>query len=159
MRFRVGIAGITAIAAALTLVPLAPAARGHVLEATYTGHGSGAASGTRVAGRATATGRGTVIGRSTLSGSGAGTLTATGCLSINGKAVLKGAAGSIRLTANAARACLPASGATSVSFSGRVRVTGGTARFAGAHGTLRFHGVYNTQTRVLTITFKGTVTY
>ena len=157
MHVRVCIAALAGAVA--TLAPLAHAASGHVLKATYSGHATGQAAGTRVAGRASATGRGTVIGRSKLSGSGAGTLTSTGCVLFDGKAVMKGATGSIRLKAKAARACLPATGATSVSFSGRVSVTGGTARFTGARGTLRFNGVYDTQTRVLTISFKGTVTY
>src|SRR5580765_3376849 len=157
MHVRVCIAALAGAVA--TLAPLAHAASGHVLKATYSGHATGQAAGTHVAGRASATGRGTVIGRSKLSGSGAGTLTSTGCMSFNGKAVLKGAAGSIKVAASAAQACLPTGSATSVGFAGRVRVTGGTARFAGARGTLRFHGVYNTQTDALTISFKGTVTY
>ena len=158
MRFRLGIAGIAVVAAAATLTQLAPAASSHVFKATYTGNGSGGVAGGSASGRGTATGRGNVIGRSTLSGSGAGTLTSLSCLSFNGKAALKGRAGSIKLVTHGAQACVPTTGG-SVSFSGHARVTGGTSRFAGASGTLRFHGVYDGATSKVTISFKGRVSY
>jgi hypothetical protein len=158
MRFRLGLAGLAAVVTAATLSPVAPAAGSHVFKATYTGHGNGQVAGGQASGRGSAAGSGHVIGKSTLSGSGAGTLTSASCLSFDGKAVLKGGAGSLRLVAHGAQACVSTTGADA-SFSGRARVTGGTAKFAGASGTLTFHGTYVEATRKLTISFKGRVSY
>ena len=158
MRLRLGIAGIVTFVAAAAISPLAPAAGNHVFKATYTGHGSGQVGNGRASGRGSAKGSGNVIGKSTLSGSGAGTLTSATCISFDGKAVLKGGAGSLKLATHAAQACVSTNGG-SAPFSGRARVTGGTAKFAGATGTLTFHGTYDAASRKLTISFKGLISY
>jgi hypothetical protein len=72
---------------------------------------------------------------------------------------MKASGGWIKLKTRGAQACVPTTSESSVSFSGSARVTGGTARFAGARGTLTFHGVYDAVTSKLTITFKGRVSY
>ena len=56
---------VAALATAAIVTPVAHAAKSHAFRATYSGHGSGAVSGTRAAGHATARGRGSIIGRST----------------------------------------------------------------------------------------------
>jgi len=158
VHIRLAATGFVALVTAATLAPVAPAARSHVFEATYVGHGSGQSSGGHASGRGSATGSGNVIGRSTLSGTGAGPITSPACLSFDGTAVMRGSAGAIRVATKGAQACVPTTGGN-VSFSGRASVTRGTARFAGARGTLTFHGVYDAQTQSITITFRGRVSY
>jgi hypothetical protein len=158
MRFRLGLAGLAAIVTAATLSPLAPAAGSHVFKATFNGYGSGQIVNGQASGRGSAKGSGNVLGKSTLSGSGAGRLTSASCVTFDGKAVLKGSAGSLKLATHGARACVSTT-AGSAAFSGRARVIGGTAKFAGASGTLSFHGTYDEATRRLTISFKGRISY
>jgi len=154
---------IAVVAAFLAAVfALAPAAQSagssHAFSATYTGKGHGRVTRTGASGSATAVGRGTPIGRSTLSGSATGVFTSSSCLTFRGTAVLKRASGSIKLAARGVKICPPSVAAT-VGFSGTARVTGGTAKFAGATGTLRYSGRYVGQEGSLTITFKGHITY
>jgi len=159
MHLRIAIGALASVAAAATLAPVALPARSHDFRATYTGSGAGRLAGTHASGSATAKGRGNVLGRSTLSGAAAGVLKSPSCLSFDGNAVLKGSAGSIRLDARAAQACIPASGSGKVDFSGSARVTGGTKKFSQASGRLTFHGVYDRQSATVTISFTGRVTY
>jgi hypothetical protein len=148
-----------AAAAALLVVASAGAASTQAFTASYTGTGSGYSSGKKAAGVATLSGRGRVIGRSTLKGSGLGTFTSSSCLAFGGKATLKGARGSLKLALHSAQACTSNSSADSVSFSGRARVVGGTKRFVGARGALRFSGSYVRSTRMVSISFRGRITY
>jgi len=150
---------VAVLAVAAVVVPTASAAQEHTFTATYTGHGSGQLNGVQASGQGTARGRSFLIGRSTLTGSATGRLASASCLSFNGRAVLKGQPGSIKLKAHSGRACLPATGARKVPFSGRALVTGGTKKFAGARGRLRFRGAYAAETGTVTITFTGTLTY
>jgi len=159
MHLRIAIAALAAVAAAATLAPVALPARSHDFRATYTGSGAGQLAGTHASGSATARGRGNVLGRSTLSGAAAGILKSPTCLSFDGNAVLKGSAGSIKLVARAAQACIPAGGSGKVGFSGSARVTGGTKKFSHAGGRLTFHGVYDQQFAKVTISFTGRVAY
>ena len=139
--------------------PAGWAARSHQFSATYTGVGSGDMSGTSVSGSATLPGRGNPIGRGTLTGSGRGTFTSLVCVVFSGTATLKGRSGTVRLSASNARACADDSDPNHVTFSGRARVTGGTATFAGAHGTLPFKGSYDQTTKAVKISFSGRITY
>jgi len=152
---------LAAFAAAVGSAALASAAlpaSPHTFHATYTGHGSGAVSGTSVSGSASAAGRGSPIGRGTLTGSATGHFVSGSCVVFDGSAVLHGTAGTVSVAAHTGHACGGGSGA-SVSFSGRVAVTGGTGRFSGAQGTLSFSGTYSQRTKVVTITFRGRLTY
>jgi hypothetical protein len=114
-------------------------------------------SGRTASGSATATGRGTLIGPSTLRGAANGVATSQTCVAFSGRAILKGRVGSIKLAARGARAC--DSSGTVVAFSGSATVTGGTARFAGARGTLSFSGKYVRRTGSVTIAFRGRLRY
>jgi len=146
------------LAAGALIAPAAPAATSHAFTATYTGSGQGQTSSTGASGSGTASGTGKPIGRSTLSGSATGVFTSASCLTFRGTAVIKGKSGSIKLAAHGLKVCPPSVAAT-VGFSGTARVTGGTAKFAGATGTLTFHGRYVGQDRSLKISFKGHITY
>jgi hypothetical protein len=114
-------------------------------------------AGTTASGSATLSGRGRPIGASTLRGSATGTVTSATCVAFNGTAVLRGRAGTIRLSARQGHAC-GADGAE-VTFAGTARVVGGTSSFAGARGTLSFTGSYTSSTRAVTITLTGRIRY
>ena len=79
------------------------------------------------------------------------------CIDFTGTALLKGRPGAIRLALRGGHAC--AGAADGASFSGRAKVTRGSAKFAGAHGTLSFKGTYDVRTRVVTISFSGHIAY
>ena len=149
---------VTAALVALTCSPVAGAATGHSFAASYRGTGAGQVSGASASGSATMSGTGRLIGASTLTGQGHGTFTSATCLTFSGAAVLKGDTGSITLAARNGNACAAADAST-VSFFGRARVTGGTETFAGARGNVRFSGRYTRETGVVTLSLRGTLTY
>jgi hypothetical protein len=148
-----------AAAAGVLFVGAAGAAQTQTFTASYSGTGSGYASGKKAAGVGTMSGRGRPIGRSTLKGSGLGTFTSPSCVTFDGRATIRGARGSLRLAMRGGHACASDSAADSVSFSGRARVVGGTKKFAGARGALRFSGSYSRSTGAVTISFRGRISY
>ena len=151
------VASLSAVAtASAPAAPTSPATSSHRFKATYTGQAFGQANGSEASGGATATGRGKLLGASTLRASGQG-LVSDQCVDFTGTTLLRGRPGAIRLALRGGHAC--AGSATRASFSGRAKVTRGTATFAGAHGTLSFTGTYDIQTRAVTISFKGRITY
>jgi hypothetical protein len=150
---------VTAAAIAAIAAPSALGARTHHFTGTYTGTGNGVASGNTASGSGTAAGRGTGIGASTLNGSAKGVFISRTCVAFDGTAVLKGTTGSIRLAAHGARACATTTDGSEVSFSGSAKVAGGAGLFAHAHGTLSFSGTYARQSGVLSISFRGTISY
>jgi hypothetical protein len=147
------------VTATTTLASGAVSARSHSFTARYAGHGSGQVSGNSASGSATATGRGNLIGRGTLYGSASGIVTSKTCVTFSGTAVLKGSSGSITLAARHAHACANGTDANDVLFSGSATITGGSAAFAGARGTLLFTGTYLRPSGSVTITFRGRVSY
>jgi hypothetical protein len=155
MRVRGLVMLAVATAAALAVAP-SFAASSHRFKATYRGQAVGETNGSEASGSATASGRGKLIGVSTLRASGNG-LVSGECVDFTGTALLKGRPGGITLALRGGHAC--AGTATGASFSGRAKVTRGSAKFAGAHGTLRFTGTYDMKTRVVTISFSGRIAY
>jgi hypothetical protein len=148
-----------AAAAALFFVGAAGAGQTQAFTASYSGVGSGYASGKKATGVGTMSGRGRLIGRSTLSGSGLGTFTSPTCVTFDGKATIRGVRGTLRLAMRGGHACASDGAADSVSFSGRAQVVGGTKAFTGARGALRFSGSYTRSTGAVSISFRGRVTY
>jgi hypothetical protein len=147
------------VSVALAATPVALSAKSHRFTAGYTGKGSGAVHGKIASGSATMVGRGKPIGRGTLKGSARGVFTSRTCVLFSGTAVLKGTAGSIRLSAHRARACVSGTNPSHVSFSGRASVSHGTAKFKGAHGLVSFHGTYARNSGAVTISLTGELTY
>ena len=147
------------VSVALAVTPVALSAKSHRFTASYTGKGSGTVSGTIAAGRATLDGRGKPIGRGTLRGSAHGVFTSRTCVLFSGTAVLKGTAGSFRLSARRGRACASGTNPDRVSFSGTAKVSRGTARFNGAHGIVSFHGTYARKSGAVAISLSGMLTY
>ena len=152
-------AALAAIATATVVGPSALAARTHLFTASYPGHASATASGKTAAGSVTATGGGPTIGAGNVSGSGSGTLTGKNCFAVDGTGVLRGSAGTIRLSAHHAEMCAVSTTATTVSFAGSAAVTGGTARFARAGGELSFSGTYVQKSGTVKISFRGRISY
>lgn len=143
----------------MLVVSSAGGAQTQAFTASYSGTGSGYANGKKAAGVGTMSGRGRPIGRSTLKGSGLGVFTSSTCVTFSGKANINGARGSLRLAMSGGQACASDSAADSVSFHGRAHVVGGTKKFAGAGGTLRFTGTYTRSTRAVSISFRGRISY
>ena len=148
-----------AAAAAVFFVGAAGAGQTQAFTASYSGSGSGYASGKKAAGVGTMSGRGRVVGKSTLRGSGLGTFTSPTCVTFDGKATIRGARGTLRLAMRGAQACAGDSAADSVSFSGRARIVGGTKAFVAARGELRFAGTYTRSTSAVSIAFRGRINY
>ena len=155
MRARSLILFALATAAIITVSP-SFAASNHRFKATYRGQATGEANGSAASGSATATGRGKLIGTSRLRASGQGLLSGE-CVDFTGTVLLKGRPGAIRLALRGGHAC--AGTADGASFSGRAKVTRGSAKFADARGTLSFKGTYDIRAHVVTISFSGRLTY
>jgi hypothetical protein len=148
-----------AAAAGVLFVGAAGAAQTQTFTGSYSGTGSGYASGKKAAGVGTMSGRGRPIGRSTLRGSGLGTFTSPTCVTFDGRATIRGPRGSLRLAMRGGQACASDGTADSVSFHGKARVVGGSKKFAGARGALRFTGSYSRSTGAVTISFRGRISY
>jgi hypothetical protein len=144
---------------ALTGTPVALSAKNYRFTASYTGKGHGAVKGTHASGSATLVGRGKPIGRSTLRGSARGVFTSRVCIVFSGTDVLKGEAGSLRLSAHQGRACAPGANQNYVSYSGSANVSHGTGMFRGARGTVFFHGTYARHSGAVMISLKGELAY
>lgn len=143
----------------LGATPVALSAKSHRFTASYSGRGHGAVSGTIASGSASLSGHGRPIGRGTLKGSARGVFISRTCVRFSGTAVLKGTAGSFRLSTRRGRACVSGGNPNHVSFSGTAKVSRGTRRFRGAHGTVSFHGTYARLSGAVTISLTGKLTY
>jgi hypothetical protein len=90
----------------------------------------------------------TLLGSSSMSGKGAGTAAST-CNPFNGSGSLSGAGSKLLLkvvTSTKTTACATGSAApTTVLVNGVATVTGGTGKYKGATGTLKFSGSFNIQ--------------
>jgi hypothetical protein len=148
-----------AAAAGLLLVSSSGAARTQVFTASYSGSGSGYVASEKAVGVAEMSGRGRLIGRGTLKGSASGTVTSSACGTFSGRLTLRGAHGSLRLAAGDVHACSSDRAGSTVSFSGRARVVGGTRKFSGAGGVLSFSGTYERSTGAVSISFRGRIGY
>ena len=126
---------------------------------------------TGVTGSMAGTGKGTTLGTGTLSASGAtkSFYTSSSADPLSGTAVLKGAGGSltvsaVNVTASTTSSAAPTSSAPDpVTISGTVKVTKGTGKFAGATGTLSVHATFTvnatpgTESQSFNATLKGSL--
>ncbi len=113
----------------------------------------------------TATGTGTTLGLTQLTGSGSSSPSSQ-CDSINGTGTISDGTNTLKATFDpAAQGCAKESAApTTVAISGNVIITGGTGKYAGATGTLKFTGSFPVastaaganETGALTFTVSGT---
>ena len=133
-------------------------------------------SGTVTVNSVTGKGTGTDMAGGTLTGSGEGTSLSAYCDPFEGSGSLAGAGSELKLTVTSSssqQACV-ASGTTSgvqsppasVSVTGVAKVTGGTGKWVGASGTLKFTGSFSvtnstagsTESDAFSATFTGTLT-
>jgi hypothetical protein len=106
-------------------------------------------------------GTGTLIGKSTLTGVVKATTANPPCSPLNGPGTLTGAKGKLRVTLlSTSRGCAASEDdQNNISFSGSARVNGGTGKFRGAKGTLRFTGHYDRAGGTFNVKLTGTVKY
>ncbi len=124
-------------------------------------------SSTGASGTMSGSGKGTTLGAGSMSAKGATKSFSTSSSSdpLSGTAVLKGAGGSISVSALSVMASTTSSAAPTsaapdpVTISGTVKVTKGTGKFAGATGTLSVHATFtvNTTTGNESQTFNATL--
>jgi hypothetical protein len=88
---------------------------------------------------------------------------AAACSPLNGPATLKfGTKGTIKLSivSKKSRACAAGEDDRDhINVSGRVKVTGGTGKYAGATGLLTMKGLYNRGTGTFSVKFTGSLSY
>ena len=146
------------LALASSTVPIAAAAHHGTINATYAGHASGSISGPTASGSAVTAGHDSLVGKSTFSGSATGNTSSPPCIHFTGTGAIKSAAGTIELASLAgASACIGDASGENGSFTGKARITGGSGKFAHAHGRLSFSGTYHNHAVQITLT--GNITY
>jgi hypothetical protein len=152
------IAGGLAIA---TLAAGAALGSSSALVAKYSGTVTEKVNGQVVTAVPKGKGTGTVIGKSVLTGTVKATTANPPCSPLNGPGTLAGATGKLQLTLlPASRGCAASEDdQNNISFSGSAKVTGGTGKFRGAKGTLRFTGHYDRAGGTFNVKLTGTVKY
>jgi len=129
--------------------------------ASYSGTITEKVNGQAVTATPRGKGSGTLIGKSTLTGTVSATTANPPCSPLNGPGTLVGKAGKVRLKLlPTSRGCAAGEDdRDNISFSGTAKVTGGTAKFAAAKGTLRFSGHYDRSKGTFNVKLKGTLKY
>lgn len=104
-------------------------------------------------------GTGTLIGKSTLTGVVKATTANPPCSPLNGPGTLAGAKGKLQVNLlPTSRGCAASEeDKDNISFSGSAKIIGGTGKFRGAKGTLRFSGHYNRAGGTFDVKLTGTV--
>jgi len=152
-----------------TTTTTSPATKSVVFSASYSGTFTLLIVNNSTSGSATVTslsgaGTGADLGLSALSGAGQVPTTATNTgFSFNGSGTLSGSGNSLALLVVSSSATVP-DGAGTATLSGVAKITGGTGKFAGATGSLKFSGTFNvanidtgTQTPSFASTLSGTI--
>jgi hypothetical protein len=155
--FRISSAVTAALAVAAVAAASALAGSTIAFVGTYTGKATAKVTGQTVAISARGTGKGSLIGASRISGLGKGDASNPPCVPFSGPGTITGAGGKlIRFTVlPTSRGCAAQDDQKQVTVTGRIKVTGGTTRFAKAHGTLKFTGHFNRGTGVFTVKLTG----
>ena len=158
-------AGYTTKKPAISKPPVSATSKSLTLNATYVGKiamlwTDSSVSATSV----TATGTGTTLGLTQLTGSGSSSPSSQ-CDTINGTGTISDGTNTLKATFDpSAQGCAKAGAApTTVSISGNAVITGGTGKYAGATGTLKFTGSFpvnstaagTSETGALTLTITG----
>lgn len=151
-----------------TTAPATAGAKSVAINATYKGTMKmvWSDSDVRVSG-VTATGSGTTAGLTSLSGTG-GAAPSSQCDSVNGSGTLGSGADTVAVKFDTStQGCADSDAApANVKLTGKVLVTGGTGKYAGASGTLTATGSFAvkstsagfTETQALTLTLVGNIT-
>jgi hypothetical protein len=147
--------------------PAASNAKSFTLNATYTGKIAMVWSDSDVQGTVTATGTGTTLGLTQLTGSGSSAPSGQDA-GISGIGTISDGTNTLKATFDPGASAHAKEGAapTNVAISGNVIITGGTGKYAGATGTLKFTGGFpvtataagTKDSGALTFTVSGTFT-
>jgi len=147
--------------------PASSTSKSFTLNATYTGKISSLWSDSDVQSTVTATGTGTTLGLTQLTGSGSSS-PASQDATISGAGTISDGTNSVKGTFDPSATGHAKDGAapTSVAISGDIIVNGGTGKYAGATGTLKFTGSFpvasttagTKDSGALTLTVTGTFT-
>lgn len=157
---------ITALITAAAMVSFAASALAGVASQTtsvkgaYTGKATEKVNGQSVSAFAKGTGKVGVVGKSTISGTVKGTTTNPPCSPFGGPGTIKGAKGTLKVTVTKARGCAASEeDQNSITFSGTVKVKGGTGKFAKAKGSFHISGHYDRTGGAFNVKLTGTLTY
>jgi hypothetical protein len=134
---------------------------GSALVAKYSGTVTEKVNGQQITAVPRGKGTGTLIGKSVLTGVVKATTANPPCSPLNGPGTLAGAKGKLQLTLlPTSRGCAASEeDQNNISFSGSAKVMGGTGKFRGAKGTLRFTGHYDRAGGTFNVKLTGTVKY
>ena len=129
--------------------------------ARYSGTVAVVANGDAVTASPNGNGKGTLVGRSTLTGTVSGTTANPPCSPLAGRSLISGAKSTLKLApVKGSHACVAdQDDSNNVSFSGSVKVTGGTGALKKARGTLHFSGHYHHDTGAFTVKLTGTLSH
>jgi hypothetical protein len=131
------------------------------LVASYSGTVTEKVNGPNVTATPRGKGMGTVVGKSTLTGIVTATTADPPCSPLNGPGTLTSAKGKLKLKlVTGSRGCAAGEDdRDNISFTGTAKVIGGTGKFLGAKGTLRFNGHYDRGNGAFKVKLRGTVKY
>jgi hypothetical protein len=129
--------------------------------ATYKGHVTEVVTGSAVKATPKGTGKATLIGKGSLKGSVAANTSNPPCSPLSGTGTLKGTHGTLKLKfLTGSRACAAGQDdQNNISFAGKAKVTGGTAKAKRASGTLHYSGHYDRGTGAFNVKLTGTLKY
>jgi hypothetical protein len=156
LRVPAGIAGALAVAAVVAGTALGGSS---AFVAKYSGTVTEKVDGQQVTAVPRGKGTGTPIGKSTLTGVVKATTANPPCSPLNGPGTLAGAKGKLQLSLlPTSRGCAAGEeDRDNISFSGSAKVIGGTGKFRGAKGTLRFSGHYDRAGGTFNVKLSGTI--
>ena len=157
----------TAKPAPVKTAPASTTAKSFTLNATYTGKIASLWSDSDVQSTVTATGTGTTLGLTQLTGSGSAAPSSQDA-TISGSGTISDGTNTVKGTFDPSASAHAKDGAapTTVAITGNMIVNGGTGKYAGASGTLKFTGSFpvastsagTKDSGALTLTISGTFT-
>ena len=136
-------------------------ASGHsaALSASYKGTVTEKVDGQTVTAIAKGKGTGTLAGKGTMGGTVVASTANPPCSPFSGPGVITGPKGKLKVKVlPISRGCAASEeDRDNISFSGSAKVTGGTGKYRGAKGTLRFSGHYDRAAGTFTVKLRGTL--
>jgi hypothetical protein len=154
---------IAAVALAAVVAGTAFAAQTKKISFTgsYKGTVTEKVDGSNVTAVASASGKGTLIGSGKLAGTVKATTANPPCSPINGPGTITGSKGKLNITVSTgSRGCAAGEDdQDNITVSGTAKVTGGTATFKKAKGTLHFSGHYDRKGGSFNVKLTGSLTY
>jgi hypothetical protein len=153
------VVSVAAFAAFTASALAAPATTTVAFKATYTGKATEKVSGQNVTATAKGTGTASVLGKSTITGTAKGS-TAAQCSNIIGPGKIASTKGNLNVTLVKATGCAASEqDRDNILLKGTVKVSGGTAKFKKAKGSIHFSGHYNRSSGAFNVKLTGTLTY